>query len=55
MNIIDSHTHLFLEEFADDLPEVIARAKAAGVTHLFMPNIDSSTVGPLLQTCAGYP
>ncbi|MGM9776459.1 MAG: TatD family hydrolase [Candidatus Coprenecus sp.] len=55
MNIIDSHTHLFLEEFADDLPEVITRAKAAGVTHLFMPNIDSSTVGPLLQTCAGYP
>lgn len=54
MNFIDTHTHLFLEEFADDLPEVIARAREAGITHLFMPNIDASTVEPLLKTCATY-
>lgn len=30
--MIDSHCHLAAEEFADDLDEVLARAKAAGVT-----------------------
>ena len=55
MNFIDTPAHLFLEEFAADLPEVIARAREAGITHIFMPNIDASTVEPLLQTCDAYP
>ena len=55
MNLIDSHSHLFLEEFADDLPQVIERARQAGVTHIFMPNIDSTTIEPLLRTCTAYP
>lgn len=55
MKLIDSHTHLFLDEFADDLPEVMARARAEGLTHLFMPNIDSTTVEPLLRVCTAYP
>lgn len=37
--LVDSHSHLFLEEFADDLPQVMQRAREAGVTHIFMPNI----------------
>lgn len=55
MNIIDTHSHLFLEEFADDLPAVMQRAREAGVTHIFMPNIDSTTIEPLLKVCADYP
>ena len=47
MTVIDSHSHLFLEEFSSDLPQVIERARMAGVSHIFMPNIDSSTVTPL--------
>ena len=54
MNFIDTHAHLFLEEFAADLPEVMARACEAGITHIFMPNIDASTIEPLLQTCDTY-
>lgn len=54
MRLVDSHSHLFLEEFASDLPQVIERAREAGVTHVFMPNIDSSTVAPLLKVCADY-
>lgn len=52
--LVDSHSHLFLEEFSDDLPLVIARARAAGVSHIFMPNIDSTTIGPLLSVCNTY-
>ncbi|KAA6351314.1 D-aminoacyl-tRNA deacylase [termite gut metagenome] len=54
MRFVDSHSHLFLEEFAGDLPAVIDRAKAAGVSHIFMPNIDSSTIASMLRVCAVY-
>lgn len=54
MRLVDSHSHLFLDEFKSDLPQVITRAKAAGVTHIFMPNIDSTTIEPMLRVCADY-
>lgn len=54
MKLIDSHSHLFLEEFVDDLPQVMERARMAGVSHICMPNIDSSTIGRLLEVCAMY-
>lgn len=54
MKIVDSHSHLFLEEFEEDLPQVIERAQASGISHIFMPNIDSTTVEALLQTCQRY-
>ena len=52
--LVDSPSHLFLEEFADDLPQVMQRAREAGVTHIFMPNIDSTTIESLLSVCAAY-
>lgn len=54
MQLIDSHSHLFLEEFAEDLPQVMERARQAGVTHIFMPNIDSTTIAPMLEVCHQY-
>ena len=54
MRLVDSHSHLFLEEFSEDLPQVMERAKAAGVSHIFMPNIDSTTIAPMLKVCADY-
>ena len=52
--LIDTHSHLFLEEFAEDLEAVIERAQIAGVSHIFMPNIDSSTIESLLGVCSRY-
>ena len=54
MNMIDTHSHLFLEEFAEDLPDVIERARQAGVSHIFMPNIDSTPLHPMLDVCRRY-
>nr|WP_302829275.1 TatD family hydrolase [uncultured Bacteroides sp.] len=54
MRLVDSHSHLFLEEFSDDLPQVMERARAAGITHIFMPNIDSTTIEPMLRVCSDY-
>ena len=53
--LIDTHSHLFLEEFSEDLPQVMERARKAGVSHIFMPNIDSMTIEPMLSVCADYP
>lgn len=54
MKLVDSHSHLFLEEFTGDLSLVMARARGAGVTHIFMPNIDSTTIEPMLRVCSEY-
>lgn len=52
--MIDTHSHLFAEEFADDLPAVVERARQAGITKVFMPNIDDTTVGMMLDVCETY-
>lgn len=55
--MIDTHTHLDGEEFKDDLPETIQRAKDAGVEKVFVPAIDlksSNAAIELARTYAGY-
>ena len=53
--MIDTHSHIFSEEFKDDLSEVIARAKEIGVEKIFMPNIDDTSVEDMLNVCQAYP
>lgn len=54
-NIIDTHSHLFVEEFDADRSEVMQRAREAGVQRILMPNIDLASVEPMLRVCAEYP
>lgn len=49
--LIDTHTHLFCEEFDDDRELALIRAKQAGVSRLFMPNIDDTSTEALLDMC----
>ena len=42
MQIIDTHTHLYLEQFKEDMDKVISRAKENGVSKFIFPAIDSS-------------
>ena len=53
--IIDTHSHLFVEEFNEDRSGVMRRAREAGVQHVLMPNIDLNTVEPMLSVCEAYP
>jgi TatD DNase family protein len=39
--LIDTHTHLYLEQFRDDIDDVISRAKAVGVEKFYLPSINS--------------
>lgn len=53
--LIDTHTHLYLSQFNHDRKEVINRALHAGVSRMLMPNIDSHTVGAMLQVTRQFP
>ena len=55
--IIDTHSHLFVEDFDSDRSEVMQRAREAGVQRILMPNIDLASVEPMLRVCdefSGY-
>lgn len=51
---IDTHTHLDGKEFENDLPEVMARAREAGVSHVFLPAIDVKSCSTVLAVCRRY-
>ena len=53
--IIDTHIHLDGEEFKDDLPAVIERARTAGVSKVFIPAIDMKSVSTIADVCHKYP
>ena len=49
--MIDTHTHLYDEAFADDFTEAVERAVRSGVEHLIFPGIDSSVHDRMME-CA---
>lgn len=53
--IVDTHTHLYCEEFDADRSAVVARARQAGVGCLIMPCIDLPTLPRLTAMCDDYP
>jgi TatD DNase family protein len=55
MNLIDSHCHLYSEEFKNDIAEVIKRAKEEGVHQFFLPAIDSISHDSMLELEMKYP
>ncbi len=53
--MIDTHSHIYSEEFDADRAEVIQRAKDIGVKHIILPNVDSESLPRMLQLEAEYP
>lgn len=53
--MIDTHAHLFSEEFDADIAQTIQRAKQAGVKHIILPNVDSESLVRMLALEASYP
>lgn len=53
--MIDTHTHIYLPEFNTDRDIIIKNAKNFGVKSLFLPNIDSLSIQPMIETCKAYP
>jgi TatD DNase family protein len=53
--LIDTHAHIYLEEFREDIEEVLAQSKEAGVDQIYMPNIDASTIDSMLDLELRFP
>ncbi|MFZ4581196.1 MAG: TatD family hydrolase [Paludibacter sp.] len=53
--MIDTHSHIYAEEFDVDRTETILRAKEAGISHIILPNCDSGTLPRMLALEAEYP
>jgi TatD DNase family protein len=53
--MIDTHSHLYYTDFADDLDAVIARAANAGVTKIITIAVDRTTAEACLAIADRYP
>jgi TatD DNase family protein len=55
MQFVDTHTHLYTEAFEEDLDAVIQRARDGGVSHFFLPAIDSTYTEAMKELRDQYP
>lgn len=55
MQLIDTHTHLYVDAFDDDRDAVIQQAFDAGVDHFILPSIDSTYTDRMLTLKELYP
>ena len=53
--LIDTHAHIYLEQFAEDLEDVIVRARDLGVETIIMPAIDIPSIHQALELCDRFP
>ncbi len=53
--MIDTHAHIYLEHFREDIDQVIEKAIESGVEKILLPNIDSTTVESMLALEEKYP
>jgi len=55
MEIIDTHCHLYLADFTDDIDGILQRAGTEGITKFFLPAVDSETTEQLISLEKRFP
>ncbi len=55
MKFIDTHAHLYVEQFDEDREEMLDRARAENIEGFYLPNIDSTTIDQMLDLEAKHP
>jgi len=55
VNFIDTHIHLYAEEFSADIDTLLQVAMDKGISRFLMPNIDSASIRPMLDLSERYP
>ena len=54
ISFIDTHSHIYGEEFDADREEVVRRAREAGAEKLLLPNIDAASIEPMMALCRAH-
>jgi TatD DNase family protein len=52
---VDTHIHLYAEEFSADRDQLIAKALRNGIVKFYLPNIDSESIDPMHSLESMYP
>ena len=55
MLLVDTHTHIYDHQFSLDRNEAMQRALDAGVGIMLLPNVDASTIAPMLELHEQWP
>ena len=55
MYLVDTHTHVYDHQFSLDRNEAMQRTLDAGVKMMLLPNVDASTIVPMLELHEQYP
>ncbi|MFT5166478.1 MAG: TatD DNase family protein [Saprospiraceae bacterium] len=55
MEFIDTHAHLYAEQFDNDRSEMLEKARALDIKRFYLPNIDSTSIDAMLGMEAKYP
>jgi TatD DNase family protein len=55
MHWIDTHAHLYSDDFDKDRKEIVERSREAGVKEIYMPNVDHTSVDKMLETESDHP
>ena len=55
MQFIDTHTHIYDHQFDLDRNEAMKRALDAGVGMMLLPNVDASSITPMLELHEQFP
>lgn len=55
MTLVDTHTHLYLDDFSPEQTDVVNRAIKSGVEKMIFPNVDLSTIAPMKALHAKFP
>ena len=53
--MIDTHAHIYSEEYENDRSEMLQRAWDAGITQIWMPNCDITTIMPMIKLTKEFP
>ena len=53
--MIDSHSHIYLDDFDSDREQVVKQALGSGIEKILLPNIDSESIDSMLRTEKMFP
>lgn len=53
--MIDTHAHIYLDDFAEDRDAMMDRLVSAGVERVYLPNIDSRSIPQIRELMSAYP
>jgi TatD DNase family protein len=54
MELIETHAHIYSEQFENDLAATLDRAQQEGVSKIYMPNIDQTSIDAMMEIEAKY-